>query len=484
MNRRMKLSAIAVFSTLTVASAVPAVALENEFHGMFRLRGITSNFDDGGGGSQFSADATKPGSLNKKNPGSNAFVEQRARILYTAKVDDELKLITHFEIDSRWGDNSYNSNNTTRNNGGAIGADQVNLETKNVYVDYSPTSTINTKLGLQFWNLGYKGIILNDDQAGLVVNAKVGDGSLGFAYFRLDDALSGGSFIANGTGSPTTTGGTGATSVVNTTPGNRTRDFLTLGGKYSITKDFKVGADYVLLYSDILRNSQGRTNIHMLGANAEYVMGPATIDGFVVYQTGQLGRSGVAGNSQRVSAFAANLGGKVKTGPGIARANFLYISGDDNPNSGARNDFQTIMERGATTNAHGFTASEMVLMLDNKYNHTAAQAVVKDLNNNAQGLIGGFLGYDLTIDKFFVYSNLGFGAVAEDNGFGPAPHKSNFLGTEINAEIGYKLKPNMSVSFVGAYMLLGDYFKGQAVDVAGADPENPYTARVMVNLAF
>ncbi len=222
----------------------------------------------------------------------------------------------------------------------------------------------------------------------------------------------------------------------------------------------------------------------MIGANAEYVMGPATIDGFVVYQTGQLGRSGVTGNNQRVSAFAANLGGKVKAGPGIARANFLYVSGDDNPNSGNRNDFQTIMERGATTNAHGFGASEMVMMLDNKYNHTAAQAVVKDLNNNSQGLIGGFLGYDLIIDKFFVNSNLGFGAVAEDNGFGPAPHKSNFLGTEFNAEIGYKLKPNMSVSFVGAYMHLGDYFKGQAVDEVGADPENPYTARIMVNLAF
>ncbi len=243
MNRRMKLSAIAAISTLTVAGAVPALALENEFHGMFRLRGIASNFDDGGGGSQFSGDATKPGSLNKKHPGSSAFIDQRARIMYTAKVDDELKLITHFEIDSRWGDNSYNSNGTTRNGGAAIGADQVNLETKNVFVDYSPTSTINTKLGLQFWNLGYKGIVLNDDQAGLVVNAKLGAGSLGFAYFRLDDATgTGGSYIANGTGTATTTA-TGATSVVNPTPGNRTRDFLTLGGKYSITKDFKVGAD-------------------------------------------------------------------------------------------------------------------------------------------------------------------------------------------------------------------------------------------------
>ncbi len=485
MSTKLRLLTVVAASALTAATAVPALALENEFHGMFRLKTFISNFDDGGGGTQYSADPTKPGSLNKKHPGTSNFIEQRARLLYMAKANDDLKLVTHFEIDSRWGDNSYNSNNTTRNNGAAIGADQVNLETKNVYLDFNvPSTPVNVKLGLQFWNLGYKGIILNDDQAGVSATAKFGDGALNFAYFRLDDALSGGSYIANGSGAATTTA-TGATSVVNPTPGNRTRDFLTIGGKYNVSKDLKVGADYVLLYSDILRNSQDRTDIHMFGVNGEYVFGPALVDGFFVYQTGTLGRAGLAGRGgQTVNAFAANLGGKVKAGPGTARANVLYISGDGKPNSGDRNDFQTIMERGATTNAHSFPGSEMVLMLDNKYNHTAAQAVVKDLNNNAQGLIGGFLGYDVNIGKFFVYSNLGFGAVAKDNGFGPKPHESNFLGTEFNTEIGYKLYDNLTVSVVGAYMLLGDYFKGQALDVVGADPENPYTARLMVSYAF
>ena len=483
MNKKMRLLAFVAVSALTVATAVPALALENEFHGMFRLRGFVSNFDDGGGGTQFGVNSSgaPAGSLTKKHPGTNSYVEQRARILYMAKASDDLKLITHFEIDSRWGDSSYGVN---RNQGAAIGADQVNLETKNVYLDFNvPSTPVNVKVGLQYWNAGYKGIILNDDQAGVAVNSKIGNGSVGFAYFRFDDAVTGAapqSFIANGSGSTTaTTPG----NFTNATPGNRTRDFLALGGKYNISKDLKVGADYFLLYSDILRNSQDRTNIHTVGVNAEYVFGPATVDGFILYQAGKLGRAGVAGNGQTVNAFAGNLGGKLKAGPGTARANFLYISGDGNPNSGDRDDFQTIMERGATTNAHGFTPSEMVLMLDNKYNHTSAQAVVKDLNNNAQGLIGGFLGYDLNIDKFFVYSNLGFGAIAKDNGF-VAPHASNFLGTELNTEVGYKLYDNMTVSLLGAYMILGDYFKGQAVDVAGANPENPYTARVMINYTF
>ena len=493
MNKRMKLLVVAAVSVFTVVTAVPALALENEFHGMFRLRGFISNFDDGGGGSQFSGDPKKPGSLNLNNPRTNNYVEERARLMYIAKANDDLKLVTHFEIDSRWGDNSYNSNGTSRNNGGGIGADQTNLETKNVYLDFNiPSTPVNVKLGLQgYWNDGYKGIILGDDVAGLSATANVGNGSARFAYFRLDDATTGGSYIANGSGDATTsvidaTHPAVSTSVVNATPGNRTRDFLTLGGKYKISQNLKLGADYVLLYSDVLRNSQGRTNVHMFGVNGEYIVGPAVVDGFFVYQAGKLGRAaiGASGNDQTINAFAASLGGRVKVGPGTARVNGLYLSGDGNPNNGDRNDFQTIMERGATTLAHGFAVSEMVLMLDNKYSLTTAQCVVKDLNNKAQGFVGGFLGYDLNVDKFFINSNVGFGAVARDNGYGVAPHQSKFLGTEFNTQVGYKMYDNMSVSVIAAYMILGDYFKGQAVDKPGQDPANPYTTRVMVEYAF
>jgi hypothetical protein len=474
MQLHKKLLISASVCALTAANALPALALENEFHGMFRVRGIISNFDSAAAGTA---------TLDTKHPGTSNYIEQRARLMYIAKANDDLKLVTHFEIDSRWGDNSYNSNNTTRNNGGAIGADQVNLETKNVYLDFNiPSAPVNVKLGLQAWNLGYKGIILNDDQAGVSATAKLENGTVSFAYFRLDDALSGGSHIANGSGTATTTA-TGATSVVNTTPGNRTRDFLTLGGKYNLGKSLKVGADYVLLYSDILRNSQDRTNIHMVGVNGEYILGPATLDGFFIYQTGKLGRQGVAGNGQTVNAFAANLGGRVKAGTGTARVNFLYISGDGNPNHGDRNDFQTIMERSASTpSASAFYPAEMQLLLRNKYAiGTTDKAVVFDLNNAAAGFIGGFVGYDIAIDKFFINSNVGMGAVAKDNRT-TGGTDSNYVGTEINTEIGYKLYDNLTASVMVAYVVLGDFYKGKAE--AGADPENPYSAKLMFNYVF
>src|SRR5919198_1631015 len=145
MSFSKKLLAVAAVGALTVVTTAPAMALENEFHGLFRVRGFVSNFDDG------SAGAVTP----TFQPGTKNFIEQRARLLYQAKANDDLKLVTHFEIDSRWGDASYSqtantANSSFRNAGGGIGADQVNIETKNVYVDFNcPVTKANYKVGIQ-----------------------------------------------------------------------------------------------------------------------------------------------------------------------------------------------------------------------------------------------------------------------------------------------------------------------------------------------
>ena len=74
-----------------------------------------------------------------KNTYSANFIEQRARLQYIAKANADLKLVTQFELDyTYWGNSSYT---TGRNQGGAIGADTVNIETKNIYLDANPSQT-------------------------------------------------------------------------------------------------------------------------------------------------------------------------------------------------------------------------------------------------------------------------------------------------------------------------------------------------------
>lgn len=458
MSVTKKFLVVAAVSALTAATAAPAMALENEFHGIFKVRGIISNYDDGSAGRL----------IPTSTPGAKNYIEQRARLLYMAKANDDLKLVTHFEIDSRWGDNSYNSNNTTRNNGGAIGADQVNLETKSVYLDFNVPGSpapLNVKAGIQPFTDAYKGIIFSNDAAGVVATSSFDKVSARLSYFRFFDNLKTDKTPANNTN------------------GYLTQDFVNLEGKYSVNKDLKVGGSYFLLYDDRSRVTSPRVNVHMIGVNAEAKVGPATVDGFFIYQTGKAGvvadaaATSAAGSAQpfkTVSAFAANVGVKAKIGPGTARMNALYISGDSSVNSGSsRNDFITI--NGVE---HSFYPAEMMIMLRSKHALNTDRAIVYSLNNANQGLIGGFLGYDLSIDKFFVNSNLGLGAVAKN----ATGNSNDYMGTEINTEIGYKLFDNMSASVQAAYMILGGYFAG--VGAGGTNPENPYTTRVVLNYLF
>src|SRR5690349_7152452 len=88
MSFKKKMLTVAAVSALTAATAVPAMALENEFHGMYKFMGYQTNFFTGVGG------------VLDDQPRSGWFAEQRARILYTAKANDNLKLVTHFEMDA------------------------------------------------------------------------------------------------------------------------------------------------------------------------------------------------------------------------------------------------------------------------------------------------------------------------------------------------------------------------------------------------
>lgn len=459
MNSLNKIHILATFSLIFTTMAVPATALEHEFHGSYKLRANVSNYEDG-----------NPGYMApSKDPRTKTYVEQRGRITYTGKVDNELKMVTTFEIDSRFGDNSYNGNGTTRNNGGAVGADQVNIETKSLYLDYTINDTpapINAKLGIQPFTDAFKGIIFGNDGAGLVLSSKINGFNTRLGLFRFYDNL------------------TTNLAPAGNANGNLTQDFVNLDGGYKINENLKVGASYMLLYDDRSRSTEtNKVIVHMLGINAEAKLDDLLIDGFFIYQTGRagliadpsaVGRAGAPQPFKSVNAFAANFSAKKPIGPGTAKLNAIYISGDDTVNgSGSRSDFITI--RGTE---HNLYSAEMMILLRSKHAINSDRAIVYNLNNANQGLIGGFLGYDIKIDKFFSNTNVGFAAVAANT----SKNKSDFMGTEINTEIGFKPKTSLTTSIQAAYVILGDYFA--KTGTGGANPDNPYTARLVVTYSF
>ena len=110
-----KTVAIAAAVGALAAISVPAMALENEFHGFYTIKGFVSNFNDGG-----AADLS-PAAL-RKNERANNYAEQRARIFYTGKASDDLKLVTAFEMDTRFG-GVTNGKYTNTSDGGVLDGD-------------------------------------------------------------------------------------------------------------------------------------------------------------------------------------------------------------------------------------------------------------------------------------------------------------------------------------------------------------------------
>ncbi|WP_243369978.1 hypothetical protein [Geotalea sp. SG265] len=484
MSLKKKMLAVAAVGALTAATAVPAMAFENEFHGMYRFKGVMSNVQNASG-AHFATISD--------DPQTKTFLEQRARLLYSAKASDDLKLVTHFELDySKFGDNSYN---VGRNNGGALGADEVNLETKSVYLDFNlPTATkINFKVGMQPWVDSYGGLVVNADMAGVLASAKYGDLANSIGFFRFDDDA-------------------GRKGFEKALSGKNTRDFLALDSKYNVTKDFRVGATYYLLNDDLNADNaalagafttdaattastgtnSGRVAnssiTHMVGVNAQAKVGIATIDGGLIYQFGTLDTP-VKGH---LSAFGGYVGSKVAAGPGTVNFVAAYTSGDSTPGAGNSNAFQSVQNTTSSgVSENTFYGANLHILLRSKYEINSGGYIVGSSNNKNQGMTVGALGYDMKFtDKLYGNANIGAGAVAKTNG-NSGSADSKYLGTEINAEVGYKLTDNLNVSVVGAFMKLGNYYKGNAKNAntgaaiaAGDKPNDPFYSTVMLNYVF
>lgn len=482
MKRGNVLAALAAVG-LAVAATTPAMALENEFHGMFQAQYINSNFnrtattDYSSQGDGF----YNPEGTTKKQFSSN-FIEQRARLEYNAKASADLKLVTRFELDySYYGDESYGVN---RNKGAALGADEVNIETKNIYLDANIFKNVNMKLGMMANTDSFKGTVFDADMAGILLSSSYGNFSPSIGYFRFHDK------------------GDSVDKVL----GHKTNDMFMLDGKYAVTKDLKVGAAYYFFRdnqtnADKVTIATGATpsgytsdgtaiynaadvtitaqpandvKIHAFGANFAYEHGPLSVDGFALYETGW--NNLVTGKKTYINAFAGNVGARLKAGPGTARCEFLYVTGSD------RNSFYDV------EGEHGYYNNEMTILGRDKNAMTTDNSIIYNTGNKGQGQMGAYFGYDLPVnDRLATAFNVGFVGVTHKNSNSKViattskPNGSNFLGTEINAEANYKLLENLNAGVRVGYAILGGYYDNVA---SNGTPENPYDAKIIFKYTF
>ncbi|MDD2310381.1 MAG: porin [Desulfuromonadaceae bacterium] len=450
---------LAALVTLGLAAAVatPAMALENQFSGAFTSFYDLSNYSAAGNDGY----SSNFNGLQKSAPTENYFV-QRVRLGYIAKATDDVKLVTKFELDyNYWGNSSYTN---TRGSGGAIGADSINLETKNLYLDLNLPKKVNAKIGMMGNTDAFKGIIFDADMAGVLLSHEYANAGVTAGFFRFND-----------------NGGT---------LGKNAQDMFALDGKYSVSKDLKVGAAYYYISDDrsngsttsitnngtiVGYNSNDGTaiyslaptitttpnpandvKVHTLGLNAETTVGPLTLTGFALAQFGDLS------NTQKAKGYAFNLGARMPLAGGTIRSELLYAAGGNNS-----------LYTPQTSEGGAFYDNEMIILGRDKNATTIDNAIVYDVNNYNQGVIFGSVGYDYTFTpKLSGSANIGFAAVSDSTG----PNDSDYLGTEVNFETNYKIIPSVTVGARAGYVVLGDYF--------ASNLDDPYDVKLIAKFSF
>lgn len=154
---------------VAIAVAAPAMAaVEFKYGGQFRARWISgNNIVDG------TDDDTNFTSAGGNGNDHTNFADQRLRLYFTFQSSENLKLVVKLEMgDIAWGDEG-SVGRTGPSRGGQIGADGVNVELKNAYVDFAiPCTPTRALIGIQGLSL-LDSWIIDDDFAAAVLVTKL-----------------------------------------------------------------------------------------------------------------------------------------------------------------------------------------------------------------------------------------------------------------------------------------------------------------------
>lgn len=468
-----KTVAIAAAAGALAAVAAPAMAVENEFHGMYTFSAYQTNFFEGN-----TMSSAQAANVLRKDAKSGFFAEQRARVQYIAKANENLKLVTHFELDSRFGGlqapGTGYKGTYSGNDGGNIDADQLTLETKNVYLDVNcPITGANVKIGSQGWADSYQSLFLLADMTGVYATKKFGPATASLGWFRFADFTS----------APSKT----ASTAFAYGPGKLSSDLIVLDTKYAVNKDLTVGASYYNIQNDApaVAAVTGTTSklpyaavpspapfelMHLIGVNADVTVGPANIKPFAAFQFGDISESA----KTTMKGMLLGATSKTKIGSGAVNASAIYMSGDS-AGSTYEKSFKTV---GA--NFTYFNAANMWLLVRNGNAATSSTSILgNDMTAGGAGLLGLFAGYEGTMDKVFYSANIGY---AQTDKAIVANGKTS-IGTELNAQVGYKVYDNLTASAAVAYAILGDAIKSKTTGTS-PDADDPYAVNLMVSYKF
>lgn len=419
---------VAVAALTAVAIAAPAMA-DQKISGYYRLQAITDTVNGD------PAD-------NKK---AESQIDQRFRLRYQNNLNEYVHFVYFGEVDVPWGQPSKGA----IGQGGRSSADGVNVETKNVYLDFKiPNSIFSFRTGIQGFGDNFDNVFVADDLNGVQANmAFAPNFGTTLAYFKFDEGAK-----------------------MNWDD----QDLYALKNKLMINHDFHMNFD-----GYYLDENAAKIDLYTLGVSADAKMGAAGLTGWVAYQFGTDENAGAPDTD--ISAWAASVKGKMDIGAAKTALRLTYFSEDD--------DAQDDLSFNEVANGAFQFADEnlSIFYSDVYYNNTSGgRHAITDAVNQGYGLFAINATADFTKlpGNCYVKTGLGYFMSIDDsrNNEAVASKQGTNLGIEAAVRVGTKIAEKVDVSLNGAYAFLGDFY--DAAPGGGQDPDNMYKVNFMINVPY
>ena len=423
---------IAVF-----ALVMPTYATEMKVSGMFFAKGIARDNYNG----------------SDDHDDSSQYVNQRFRMYFNFISSENLKLVYKNEIDMDWGDSSTT---VGRNQGGGLGGDSINLETKNVYLEFMvPDTPVRATMGLQGITL-HKGWFVSDDLSAAKFDMNFDPVSI-TAYWAGLEGLGVGDADAS----------------------NDRWSLVGSGAYKAENMDARLSLAYERNPNDTASADNPENDdlfLLMLEMNMSFDM----VSFFVIGATNFGEVDSNDAQDRDYSGYMFNAGVNVALDMATIRAQFIFASGDDEKaaiDTDGDGIADTIpLDDDNFQGLGGQTFSWSELMSDGYFsdkNPTNTQIGGSNHPSNMYAINVGadFKPTDTTTIKFDVY----YIGMVEDRSVGCDPTVNSCdedeIGLEIDAKLTQKIYDNLSLSLVGAYLFAEDGY-GAYNQGDGEDTEN------------
>jgi len=440
-----KIAILGLAALMIVAFCVPASALESIFGGYWRTRAFSQR--------DFSADESEADNLT--------VIDTRARLYYTAVLNDNVKFVNQFEFDAVWGKDGVEGGKIIAGTkaDGDIDTDGVGIEVKHSYVDFNVGGFINGKVGLQPGFLG-RGFLFDADFAGVTLSFYGENFSLPLIWMRAyEEGKASGKDEVDFFG-------------VAPTFGNEAFSFSPFG---------------FYAYSNNARNWENTSefdslNMWYAGADVDTNIGPLSVWLTGIYQGGDADLAVNPSESVDFKAWLGAAGLSVDMG-GVAdlHGQAFYATGDDDDDTDRESFFVPAGQSYYWAEIMGYGVFD---------NQVSRNACADQIGNIMAGNVGTTIKptEDLSISLDAWYAKLAESINITDTTTGQVSEEDE-LGIEANVKISYQLVEGLHLDLIGAYLFAGDATTAKYNDITGRyekidEDKNPYEIGTQLSLSF